>query len=127
MATSVKILFRSNPLVGGINTIGSSSQAKQTVVAEVVGTTASGLMSLTPKELGLASVDAVVLAETVFHNTSSVPAVATVVVGQYLRGTSQMLLTVQSTATQVAVADAPVTLRVVAYGDSAQAPEFISS
>lgn len=121
MAQDVRVLGRSRLEGGGFNTSGLASNTKETVWAEVKITSyTSNGESLTPKDLGLSSIDSILFDVVSVQDNATVAVVGAMPRAQYERTSQQVIILLdpndgdtQVTSTQAAV------YRVMATGNSA--------
>ncbi len=111
---------------GGFDINGAAKNQKTRVVCSITGIYNTGGIVLNAKDLGLATIDAILVSQ-VNPNTLNAPGAADPHTGQYLAvsGSEGNLMFHTNATTQAQASDSGTfSCTVVAFGDSAAAPEL---
>ncbi len=122
----VKTLSKSRLVGGGIDINGNAKNAKTRVVCSIAGDYITGGIVLDAVDLGLSTLDAVFIGSNVYSNGDTAPSATNPRRGVYLATSSNQgtLMIVTGNNTQAEAAQTNFSVTVVAFGDSAEAPEF---
>ena len=122
----VKTLIKSRFAGGGYSTTGSASNRKVEVVAEITGTYNTGGITVKAADLGLATIDALVVGCNVYHSTLTAPTGTIPCLGIYnvTSGNEGNIILVDDKSTQAEANDSETfAITGLAYGDSSD-PEL---
>lgn len=111
---------------GGIDINGASSNSKVRIVASITGVYNTGGIVLNAKDLGLATIDAILVSQ-VNPNNDNAPGAADPHTGQYLAvsGSEGKLMFHTNATTQAQASDSQTfSCTVVVFGNSAAAPDL---
>ena len=122
----VKVLSKSRLVGGGIDINGVAKNAKTRVVCNITGDYITGGIVLDAVDLGLVTIDALFVGANVFLGGDTAPADGVPNRAAYAATSSNqgLLILNTSASTQAEAAQTNFSFSCVAFGDSAEAPEF---
>jgi len=122
----VKTLFTTNLAGGGRSLTGVAKNAKVQVLAEITGTYNTGGIVVSAADLGMTTIDALFITQ-VYSNNTTVASATVPRSGVFLArsGSAGNIILVTNASTQAEAADSQTfAICVLAFGDSAAAPEL---